>query len=188
MIINSIRNKLTLEDFLECPETQPASEYFDEEIAQKPMPQGEHSTIQIELASAINQIGKSKKLVYALPELRCTFEGRSIVPDIAVFVWNRIPKTEKGRIANQFTVYPDWVIEILSPEQSANKVIKKIIFCIKQGTQLGWLIDSEDESVMVFQPNQFPEIKSDQDFLPVLECLQDWQLSVAEMFSWLNVG
>jgi len=79
------------------------------------------------------------------------------------------------------------VIEILSPEQSANKVIKKILFCLKQGTELGWLIDSEDESVMIFQPNQLPEIKSDGEILPVLESLQDWKLSVAEMFSWLSV-
>jgi len=49
------------------------------------MPQGKHSTIQIELASAINQVGKPQKLAYALTELRC---GGSIVPDIAVLNGN----------------------------------------------------------------------------------------------------
>ena len=185
--INQITQKLTLEEFLERPETKPASEYVNGEIEQKPMPQGEHSIIQTCLSTAINQVEKPKKVALALTELRCTFGGRSLVPDIAVFTWNRIPKTEQGRIANCFEVHPDWVIEILSPEQSANKVIKKIVFCIKQGTQLGWLIDPEDESVMIFQPNQFPEIKSDEDILPVLENLKDWQLPVAEMFTWLSV-
>jgi len=52
------------------------------------MPQGKHSTIQIELASAINQVGKPQKLAYALTELRCTFGGGSIVPDIAVLNGN----------------------------------------------------------------------------------------------------
>ena len=33
---------LTLEEFLELPETTPASEYIDGKIIQKPMPQGEH--------------------------------------------------------------------------------------------------------------------------------------------------
>ena len=185
--VNQTKQKLTLEEFCQLPETKPASEYFKGEIEQKPMPQGEHSVLQIRLATAINEVVLLNKFAHAFTELRCTFGGRSIVPDITVFSWNRIPKTEKGRIANKFELYPDWVIEILSPEQSANKVIKKIIFCLKQGTELGWLIDSEDESVMIFQPNQLPEIKSDGEILPVLESLQDWKLSVAEMFSWLSV-
>ncbi|NEO78650.1 Uma2 family endonuclease [Moorena sp. SIO4G3] len=185
--VNQIRQTLTLAEFLELPETKPASEYVNGQIEQKPMPQGEHSTLQTRLGTAINEVVLPKKIAHAFTELRCTFGGRSIVPDITLFSWNRIPKTEKGRIANKFELYPDWVIEILSPEQSANKVIKKILFCLNQGTELGWLIDPEDESVMIFQPKQLPEIKSDEEILPVLESLKDWQLSVAEMFSWLSV-
>ena len=185
--VKQIKQKITLEEFLASPETKPSSEYINGEIEQKPMPQGEHSIIQTYLSTAINEVGKPKKVALALTELRCTFGGRSLVPDIAVFTWNRIPKTEQGRIANRFEVHPDWVIEILSPEQSANKVIEKIIFSIKQGTQLGWLIDPQDESVIIFQPNQFPEIKSDAENLTVLDSLKDLQLSVAEMFNWLRI-
>jgi len=49
---------LSLEAFLAFPETQPASEYANGIIKQKPMPKGKHSTIQFELASAINQQAK----------------------------------------------------------------------------------------------------------------------------------
>jgi Uma2 family endonuclease len=183
----TLTSQLTLEEFLTQPETKPASEYFDHEITQKPMPQGEHSTLQGELVSAINHVGKPQELAYALPELRCTFSGTSTVPDVAVFTWNRIPRTDKGRVANKVTTHPDWIIEILSPDQSANKVIKKILFYIKQGTQLGWLIDPEDESVIIFKPSQLPEIKSDSDILTVLDVLKDWELSVTEMFAWLQI-
>jgi Uncharacterized protein conserved in cyanobacteria len=185
--VNQIKTKITLEDFLVFPETKPYSEYIKVKIEQKPMPQGEHSIIQTYLSARINQVGKSNKVALAFTELRCTFGGSSLVPDIAVFTWKRIPKTEQGRIVNRFEINPDWVIEILSPEQSPNKVIKKIIFCLKQGTQLGWLIDPKDESVMIFQPDQFPDIKSDQEILPVLESVKDMQLSVTEMFNWLNI-
>ncbi|MEG3437406.1 Uma2 family endonuclease [Pannus brasiliensis CCIBt3594] len=184
--VNSIEQKLTLEDFLNLPETKPASEYIDGEIRQKPMPQGEHSTLQGELVTGINQVAKPQKIAYALPELRCTFGGRSIVPDIAVFTWERIPRTESGRIANKFETYPDWVIEILSPEQSANKVIEKILFCLRQGTRLAWLIDPEDESVLIFRLDRMPEIKREDDILPALPVLEDWRLSVREMFAWLT--
>jgi Uma2 family endonuclease len=179
--------QLTLAEFLERPETEPASEYIDGQIYQKPMPQGEHSILQGSLVTAINQIGKSQKLACAFPELRCTFGGRSIVPDVSVFEWQPIPRKTNGRIANKFEISPDWVIEILSPDQSPSRVIDKIIFCLKQGTKLGWFIEPEDESVMVFQPNQLPDVKYDAEYLPVLEVLRDWQLSVADVFSWLQL-
>ncbi|BAQ64389.1 Uma2 family endonuclease [Geminocystis sp. NIES-3709] len=185
--VTDIQSTITLEKFLTLPETKPASEYINGKIEQKPMPQGQHSIIQTTLSTAINQIVKPQKVALALTELRFTFAGRSLVPDISVFNWHRIPKNDKGKIANRFETYPDWVIEILSPEQSANQVIGKILFCINQGTQIGWLIDPEDESVMIFKSNQFPEIKSGEDILPVLESLKDFELSAKDMFSWLNI-
>ena len=179
--------QLSLEAFLAMPETKPASEYINGKIYQKPMPQGEHSTLQIRLGSSINEVGLPKKLAHAFTELRCTFSGRSIVPDITVFEWSRIPRQENGRIANRFETYPDWTIEILSPDQSPNRVIRNITFCIQQGTKLGWFLDPADESVTVFQPDRLPEFKEGDDLLPVLDILGDWQLSVAELFSWLSL-
>jgi Uma2 family endonuclease len=183
-----VKPLITLEQFLQYPETKPYSEYINEKIEQKTMPQGQHSTLQIRLGTKINEIVVPNKLAHAFTELRCNFAGVSILPDISVFTWDRIPKNEQGKIANRFETYPDWVIEILSPEQSANKVIKKIMFCLKGGTQLGWLIDPEDESVMILEPNKFPEIKSNQETLTVLKDLQEsLQLSAEEMFNWLNL-
>lgn len=61
--------KLSLEEFLLLPEDKPALEYLDGQIYHKPMPQGEHSTLQVELVSAINRVGKPQKLAYAWTEL-----------------------------------------------------------------------------------------------------------------------
>ena len=181
------QTSISLEKFLTLPETKPYSEYIDGKLEQKPMPQGKHSVLQGRLVTVINEKVLPEKIGHAFPELRCTFGGRSLVPDISVFTWQRIPQDEKGRIANRFETYPDWVIEILSPEQSANKVIRKIMFCLNQGTELGWLIDAEDESVIILKANQFPEIKIDKDIIPVLDSCKDLQLSVEEMFSWLAI-
>ena len=175
----------TLEEFLKLPETKPAQEYINGKIYHKPMPQGKHSRLQSKLVSAINQAGESQKLTLALTELRCTFAGRSIVPDIAVFEWRNIPLDANGQIANRFTIAPDWIIEILSPNQPANQVMRKIIFALNNGTKLGYFVDPDDESVTVFQPNSLPEVKEKQDILPVLDVLQ-WQLKVEDMFGWLK--
>jgi Uma2 family endonuclease len=125
-MVQTIPKRITLEEFLKRSETKPANEYIDGQIIQKPMPQGEHSTLQGELIIGINAIMKPKRIARAFPELRCTFGKRSIVPDVAVFNWERIPRDENGEIANVFQAAPDWIIETLSPDQSQTKVIKNI--------------------------------------------------------------
>jgi Uma2 family endonuclease len=178
---------LTLAEFLDLPETKPAGEYVDGKIILKPMPQGKHSTLQMQLGTAINQRSLPEKLAYAFPELRCTFGEQSLVPDIAVFEWDRIPRDETGEVANRVTIPPDWVIEILSPAQSSALVIDKVLFCLNQGTQLGWVIDLRVKLIIVFLPERLPQVKRKGDLLPVLPSLSDWALSVNEVFQWLIV-
>ncbi|QLE55265.1 Uma2 family endonuclease [Nostoc sp. TCL26-01] len=177
---------LSLNEFLKLPETKPGSEYIDGRTIQKPMPQGEHSAIQTELAPAINLILKPKQIARAFSELRCTFGERSIIPDISVFLWHRIPRQENGRVANVFSIAPDWTIEILSPDQSQTKVTKNILHCLKYGTQMGWLIDPQEQSVFVYPPDQ-PTSFYDQPtaVLPVPKFAQDFTLTVEGLFSWL---
>ncbi|MEO1300193.1 MAG: Uma2 family endonuclease, partial [Cyanobacteria bacterium J06636_16] len=47
------RPQISLEEFLAMPETEPASEYIDGQIIQKPMPKGQYSRIQAKLVNAI---------------------------------------------------------------------------------------------------------------------------------------
>ncbi|MDS3860565.1 Uma2 family endonuclease [Thermosynechococcaceae cyanobacterium BACA0444] len=177
---------LALRDFLNLPETTPASEYIQGQIIQKPMPQGEHSAIQTDLAAAINAVLKVKQIARAFTELRCTFGERSIVPDIAVFRWERIPRNQQGRIANIFTLAPDWTIEILSPDQSQTKVTKNILACLNYGSQMGWLIDPDEQSVFVYQPNQATQVyEQPQAQLPTPLFAPEFNLTVAELFNWL---
>ncbi len=149
---------LTLNEFLAMPETKPASEYVDGDITQKPMPQGEHSTLQGDLVSALNGILKSSRIGRAYPELRCTFGDRSIVPDISVFLSEHIPRRADGRVENVFTIAPDWVIEILSPGQNQTKVIRNILHCLEHGTAMGWLLDPEEECIFVYRADQSVQV------------------------------
>ena len=124
---------LTLEEFLKLPETKPACEFIDGEIIQKPMPQGKHSTVQLDLGSAINLALKPQKIARAYSELRCNFGDRSVIPDISVFTWERIPRDKDGKVSNLFETAPNWVIEILSPDQNQTKVIRNILYCLAHG-------------------------------------------------------
>ncbi len=185
-MVTTSSKPIALEDFLAMPETKPASEYIDGKIIQKPMPQGEHSTIQAELIIALNGSLKPQKIARAFPELRCTFGGRSTIPDVTVFTWARIPRKANGGIANAFNIAPDWTIEILSPDQSHTRVTKNILHCLDNGTKLGWLIDPSEESIFAYYPKQqFQFFEDANDVLPVPDFVKSFQLTLGELFGWL---
>jgi Uma2 family endonuclease len=186
LMVQTPLKSLSLEEFLNLPETKPASEFIDGQIIQKPMPQGKHSTVQGELVPSINLALKPDRIARAYPELRCTFGGRSIVPDVAVFSWERIPRDENGEVANVFAIAPDWTIEVLSPDQSQSEVVRNTLHCLDNGTQMGWLIDPEEKLVFVYfadQPVAIYEKMSDR--LPVPTFAQAFSLTVGELFGWL---
>jgi Uma2 family endonuclease len=177
---------LILEKFLQLPETKPASEFINGNIAQKPMPQGEHSLIQTTLCETLNGIIKPQKIAMAFPELRCVFGGSAIVPDISIFRWERIPRISSGRIANRFEIHPDWAIEILSPDQSQNLVLEKLLHCSEQGTELCWLIDPKADSILIILANQQIKILRGDTPLPILQEIEI-TLSAEQIFSWLTL-
>ena len=181
---NNLAQLLTLNEFLKLPETKPASEFIKGKIIPKPMPQGEHSRLQSKLCSVINQVAETAKIAYAFPELRCTFGDKSLVPDLAVFRWNRIPRLPNGRVANRFETYPDWAIEILSPNQSQTKVLGNLLHCSEFGTELGWLVYPEEETVLVVLSEGRVRLFQGDDLLPVLSDI-DLELKVEDIFQWL---
>lgn len=182
-----ITQALTLEEFLNLPETKPASVYINGVIIQKPMPKGRHSRLQGKLCAAVNQVAEAQRIAYVFPELRCSFGELSIVPDVAVFQWECIPFTADDQVPDNFELPPNWTIEILSPEQKANKVIGNILHCLKYGSRLGWFIDPDDLSILVFLPEQQPVLLQGEDSLPVLPEIE-LALTVNQVFGWLKMG
>ena len=43
-----------------------------------------------------------------------------------MYLWDRIPRTESGEVANRFYAPPDIAIEIVSPEQSVNGLVGQL--------------------------------------------------------------
>lgn len=178
--------EITLKDFLDLPETEPASEYVDGRIIQKPMPKADHSGIQTDLAAAINNSIRTDKVGRAFSELRCTFGGSSIVPDITVLPWDSIPRSQDGALSGELLGAPTWMIEILSAKQSQSKVVRKILRAIDQGTEMGWLIDPAEKLVFTYRPNLPTELwEATGDRLPTPAFASNFSLSVAALVGWL---
>jgi len=179
---------VTLTAFLQLPETDPACEFIDGKITQKPMPKGKHSRLQTKLSTVLNEGLETEKAGLAFSELRCTFGGASVVPDVVVLRRDSIPTDEDGDIADAVEVAPDITIEILSPQQSSTKVIKNIKHCLEHGTEVGWLIDPKEKVVIVFYPDiplQIVDQTGSQ--LPMPKLLGSFTLTVETIFGWLQV-
>jgi len=181
-----LTRQLTLEQFLEHPnlEGSPAWEYIDGGAIQKPIPKLRHSLLQKRLLAAID--GATDKYL-TLPELRCTFGGRSIVPDVVVLAWHKVALNAEREPEDNVMQAPDWSIEILSPDQSSNRAIDNLLHCLQHGSQLGWLVDPQDRSILVLTPGQGIVVCRGERQLPMLADI-DWQLTAEEVFSWLKLG
>lgn len=170
------------------PETKPASELMDGKITQKPRLQGKHSRIQSKLSSVFNDFLEAQKTGLAFTELRCSFGEAAIVPDVVVLKSGHIPRDRNGDIADRVEVSPDLVVEILSPGQSSTRVLKSIAHCLDYGSQMGWLIDPKEKTVLIFQPNKSMKILDMPTAqLPMPEILSALPLTVGTIFGWLQV-
>ena len=134
---------ITLEEFLRMPEIDehPYLEYIDGRIEAKVSPQKKHGLLEKRLYDAHRRLRQAPDLGETFPELRCTFAGRSIIPDVVFLLDEHIETDEDGVVLDPTLRPPDLHIEIVSPDQSVRKCREKLVFSTANGCPLGWLID-----------------------------------------------
>jgi Uma2 family endonuclease len=182
-----LRQPCTLEEFLKLPEDEPALEFEDGKVTQKVSPKGQHSMLQGTFTERINRFAEPRKLAFAFPEIRATFAGASHVPDVGVYLWDRIPRTEAGEVANDFFEPPDIAIEIVSPEQSVNSLVRRYLWYVENGVRVALLVDPHDRSVILFRPSSRPVPLRGADAIEIGDILPGFQLSVDQLFGSLSL-
>jgi Uma2 family endonuclease len=180
------RPRLTLEEFLRLPEDKPALEFAEGVVTQKVSPKTKHSRLQLTLAQTLDVAGVPNKLAMAFTELRATFAGRSVVPDVSVFRWSRIPRTPEGTFQDDVLTPPDVAVEITSPEQSANALVRRCLWYVSNGVEIAVLIDPEDETVLVFRRDAVPLPVAGDEAIDLREVLPDLRLTAQELFAALR--
>jgi Uma2 family endonuclease len=176
---------LTLDEFLELPEAEPALEFWDGVVVQKVSPQNLHGRMQYSFAERVNRIAEPLKLAMAFTETRATFGGRSPVPDVVVYRWERIPRDARGKLLRRFIEPPDIAVEIVSPEQSIATLIEKCRRYIELGVRIALLIEPEDEWVMLFRRGAEPRRLRGADRIDLDSVLPGFELTAEELFEAL---
>ncbi len=177
---------MTLEEFLKLPDEKPYREYIDARIEVKVSPEAKHGIIEYELTRYINQFCLPSGLGRAFIELRCTFDRRSIVPDVAFMRSEHIEIDASGEYGGTYHIPPDIHIEILSPGQSAASTRKKLKHSTAHGTTIGWFIFPKDRKIEVYRGGELSQTLKIGDVLDAEPVLPGFKLAVEEIFAWLK--
>ena len=178
--------RLTLEEFLALPDEKPALEYFDGVVTQKVSPERDHSALQFLICEWVNVAARPRKLAFAFPELRTTHSGASLVPDVAVYTWARIPRERSARGTVDVTTPPDVTIEIASLGQGRRKLLERCRWFVEQGAQLALLVDPRRQTIAVVRGGETPRVLHGDDVLDLGEVIPGLTLVVGELFRVLD--
>lgn len=175
-----------LDAFLTWPETKPARELFEGAVRLKEPAGGPRSLLQGFLAWRLDDAGRSSGLAKTFIELRTSFGGASLVPDVAVYRRERIPRDAAGEVAEDFFESPDIVGEIVPPGDGLNVLVRRCVWYVANGVRIALLVNPKDRSVLIFRPGAVPTPLRGADRIDLDEVVPGFQLTVDELFAALR--
>jgi Uma2 family endonuclease len=149
-------------------------------------PKFHHSRLQYAIAELVNQFTMPRRLASAFTELRTTFAGASLVPDVAVYVWSRIPLDADGELAEDALEPPDITVEILSPGQSVRSLRDKCLWFVEKGVDVSILVNPRNRTVTSFRPGIPPVTFRDTDVLDLGDVIPGFQVTIQQIFGALR--
>jgi Uma2 family endonuclease len=181
------QRRTSLDEFLALPEEKPALELEpDGTISRKMSPKGRHVRLQSRMVTLVESATRPRQVAYAFAELRTIFGGAAYVPDVSVYRAERIHWTASGEFPDDFTEPPDVAVEIVSPGQGVNTLVRKCIWYVENGVRLALLVDPGDRSVLLFRPSALPRALRGRDQIDLAEVLPGFNASVDDLFSALK--
>lgn len=135
------------------PETKPALEWINGRVVQKVSPRRKHALAQTRFAAALDAWAEAHGTgnVGTEWEFRVAPTGedrRPLVPDVAYVSFERLP-FDDGCAADIPRVAPNAIVEVLSPGDSKADVEEKVRVYLAAGTDVVFLVDTDERSVAV---------------------------------------
>ena len=145
-----VKKRATYEDLYGIPENM-TGEIIDGELTVTPRPARRHVEAAASLGGELvppyrfGRGGPGGWIILGEPELHLGVD--ILVPDLAGWRKERLSTLPEE---HRFTVPPDWVCEILSPQTARNDRIRKMRIFAQHEVQYAWLIDPILKTLEVF--------------------------------------
>lgn len=145
------RQAARYEDLFDLPDHL-IGEIVDGDLHVSPRPASGHVVaaggIQGELHSPFNRGRGGPGGWWILPEPELHLGGDVLVPDLAGFRRERLPRIEPAPF---FTLAPDWVCEIVSPSTERLDRAKKLPLYAREGVSHAWIVNPTTRTLEAYR-------------------------------------
>ncbi|BAT54450.1 hypothetical protein NOS3756_34200 [Nostoc sp. NIES-3756] len=94
--------------------------------------------------------------------------------------WNALTPQQRKKF---LPLCPDFVVELVSETDDVEDTQAKMVEYLANGLQLGWLINPKDKVVIIYRPNQAPEILQSPTTLSGEDVLPGFILNLQPIFA-----
>jgi Uma2 family endonuclease len=154
----SPRREVSIDAFWAIPEAERFHEFYGGELVPKAVPSGEHGGAQVGVAATLAPCFQRRAGSggpggwWIATEVEVKLDtGEVVRPD--VLGWRRERCAERPT-GTPVQLQPDWVCEILSPENAKNDTVKKLRLYHRVGIPHYWLLDPRDSTLTVMRWSQ----------------------------------
>jgi Uma2 family endonuclease len=169
----TVATRMSLDEFLALPETEPPSEFACGRINPKPMPSFLHGFIAAWLIEAFAAYFRAHPVGYVLTEARHSYrpEERAYLPDVGIILRSNVPASR---------------VEILSPDDRPGRVADKLAFYLRTCVPLTWIIDPDERTLTAYRPGEPPSVYAPPDAVGAEPVLDGFSLDLGRLFAELD--
>jgi Uma2 family endonuclease len=176
--------KFTVADLIAMPDDDKRYELIDGEIIEMGTSSLKHSVLGAWLIFTLMtyiQAHQPGGLISGADGTYRLDDDNVRVPDISYITAANLVNIPAGSVFTPFA--PDFAIEIKSPSQSTAFMRRRARQYIQAGTRLVWVIDFEDQSVLVHRPGHPIEQFAEEDVLDGGDILPGLTIRLADLFA-----
>jgi len=175
---------MTVEEYLALPDDGCQYELVQGELIEMPGSGFEHSAINALLIMKLGLFVRQHKLGVVTSSDGAYVINREtrtvLVPDVAFTRENRLPPPSER--TGVLELVPDLVIEVASPNDSANMISEKVREYLDAGVQLAWVVFPRRRMVQVYTPDRTSRLLYEDDTLDGGDVLPGFEMRVGEIF------
>ncbi len=179
-VVMGTRTLMTAAEFEQLPDDDNQHELDEGELIVMPPPMPRHGRVQAAVAVALDRAAREAASGIVVTE--CGFRLAPAVvraPDVAFIGENRRTEITWDRYCE---FGPDLAVEILSPEDNAARIQKKIRQYFAAGTSIVWVLDSDSVTVTAYQKEGVFRTYGPEDRIDAPELLPGFSVQVKTLF------
>ena len=175
---------ITAEELLTLPDDGKCYELLDGELVGTMPPGGEHALVMVSASFALRAYVRDHALGAVLAGdpgiILHRNPDRVRAPDVCFISRERVP--EGGIPQGYLEVVPDFMIEIVSPGDSAGEVQAKLEEWLRAGARLVWAMYPDTCSIVAYKSLQSGRVFAESELIDAAPVLPEFSIRVADLF------